>query len=85
MGSISQFPRHRDSLRPLNWVQTIQDMKPTAHVSKGTGRMQSPHHPNVWIELNYGHAPLLHGANGVTVTLDAVEFSRYLLEWMVQS
>lgn len=84
MGKLLPFPdiKPREALAPLDWQKTLQDMRPHSHVSKSQGRLQSPHHPNVFIELNYGQPPAFHGADGSVFYPDAVELGRYMLEWM---
>lgn len=84
MGKLLAFPdiKPKEALAPLDWRATIENKTPYVHICKQEGRIQSPHHPNVWIELSYGKPPVFHGANGTTFQPDAVEMARYLLEWM---
>lgn len=79
MGNIS-YLRKRD-IPEIDWMASIDIMDTTAHVSKSVGRLQSPHHPSVYIEIRYGKAPIFHGFGGVKRELDAVELCRYLLDW----
>lgn len=79
MGSIS-YLRKKD-IRPLDWMATIDNMNPTEHICKSKARVQSPDHPDVYIILDYKKGPTIYFAGGQSRQLDAIELSRFLLEW----
>ena len=82
MGNVTYLRRaERKELRPINWMEAIERMNPTAHVCKSQGRIQSPQHPLVWIQLQYGSQPILHSPDGSQKALSGQELSQHMLDW----